>query len=353
MDGYDYGNTRFRARLADLLGMDQLASFCDISTIDGFITMLTKTPHRESIEYALTFSHGYACVAQALQRELDVTRQDLLRFYSGPAAEKINLFFLRNDLKNIKAILRGLSHRNPFDEITASFNTLGTIPAAVLMQIAKSGSVDEAISKMAVFRIPIAQPLLELKGEQAEPGTAEMENRVELWYFRHMTELVDGRGEDLQLLKEYNAMEADIVNLNTVLRFVSAPLAEEKLPGRVEDYLIPYGNVSPARWRLLAGSTTPQEVVKDLSHTRYKKDLRVGLDCYQNTGNLSEFEANMRTHLLRWLARLPRRFPLGIGVPLGFIARKLNEIRNLRWIAQGIISGFEPAFIRENLESAA
>ena len=315
--------------------------------------MLTKTPHRESIEYALTFSHGYACVTQSLQRELDVTRQDLLRFYSGSAAEKINLYFLRNDLKNIKAILRGLSHRNPFDEITASFNTLGTIPNATLMQIAKSGSVDDAISKMVVYRLAIAQPLLELIGEKAEPGTADMENRLEQWHFGRIAELMKGRGEDFRLLNEYNAMEADIVNLNTVLRFISAPVAEEELSGGADDYLIPQGNVPLTRWRALAGSTAPQEVVNGLSNTRYKKDLRIGLDCYRNTGDLSEFEANMRTHLLRWLARLPRRFPLGIGVPLGFIARKLNEVRNLRWIAQGIISGFDPAFIRENLESTA
>jgi len=353
MDGYDYGNTRLRARLADLLGMEQMASFCDIRTIDGFITMLTKTPHRESIEYALTFSHGYACVTQALQRELDVTRQDLLRFYSGAAAENISLFFLRNDLKNVKAILRGLSHRNPFDEIIASFNTLGTIPNTELMQIAKSGNVDDAISKMVVYRLAIAQPLLELKAEQAEPSTAEIDNRLEQWHFSQMAEQIKGRGEDLRLLSEYNAMEADIVNLNTVMRFISAPAAEEELPGRAEDYLIPQGNIPLARWRALADSAAPQEVINGLSNTRYKKDLRIGLDCYRNTGDLSEFEANMRTHLLRWLARLPRRFPLGIGVPLGFIARKLNEIRNLRWIAQGIIAGFEPAFIRENLENAA
>lgn len=353
MGQYDYGNTRLRARMSNLLGADELASYAELATIDGFITMLTKTPYRESVEYAITFTHGYACVTQALQRETELIYRDIDRFYSGEASERINLILLRNDLKNIKAILRGLLHSNPFDEITTSFSTLGTIPEEVLVQIAKSASVDEAISKMTVNQLPAAQPLLELKAEKGIPSGAEMENCLEKWYFHSVGQLIKGSDEDMRLLREYHTVEADIVNLNTVLRFISAPQAEEELPGEVDDYLIPFGSLPASRWQLLARSPSLHELVQNLSSTRYKHNLLIGLDCYKNTGNLSEFEANMRTHLLRWLSRLPRLFPLGIGVPLGYMARKLSEIRNLRWIAKGIASGFEPVFIKENLESVA
>jgi vacuolar-type H+-ATPase subunit C/Vma6 len=41
--------------------------------------------------------------------------------------------------------------------------------------------------------------------------------------------------------------------------------------------------------------------------------------------------------------------PLGIGVVLGYLALKLNEIRNLRWIAHGINSGLPVKIIRSEL----
>ena len=53
---------------------------------------------------------------------------------------------------------------------------------------------------------------------------------------------------------------------------------------------------------------------------------------------------------MNWLVGLPKLYPLGIGVPLGYAAMKKSEIRNIRWIAKGIQSAFEPAYIKENLE---
>ncbi|MBM3138088.1 MAG: hypothetical protein FJZ98_07865, partial [Chloroflexi bacterium] len=80
------------------------------------------------------------------------------------------------------------------------------------------------------------------------------------------------------------------------------------------------------------------------------KYLAEAVNCYQTTGMLSEFENQMRMYLLSWSAGLPSQYPLGIGVVLGFVALKRSEIKNLRWIAKGIESGFEANYIRENLE---
>ena len=353
MSQYEYGNTRLRARISELMSHETIASFTELTSVDSFISALTRTPYRESVEYALTFAHGYECVTQALQRETSRMYMDLTRFYTGEEAEKINLIFLRDDLKNIKAILRGLSHDNPFDVIIASFTTLGTLPHAVLTQIAKSASVDEAISKMVVYDLPFAEPLLALRAKLERPGSADMEMCIEQWYFQRIDHLITGGSEDARLLREFHGIEADIVNLNTVLRFISTPQAEEELHGTLQDYLIPHGTLTITNWQTLAKSATVQELVQKLSSTRYDSALKIGLDCYKNTGNLSEFEANMHTYLLRWQARLPRLFPLGIGVALGYVSKKLSEIRNLRWIAIGIASAFEPDYIRENLERVA
>jgi vacuolar-type H+-ATPase subunit C/Vma6 len=44
------------------------------------------------------------------------------------------------------------------------------------------------------------------------------------------------------------------------------------------------------------------------------------------------------------------RDPLGIGVVLGYVALKENEVNNIHWIAQGINIGLKADVIREEVE---
>ena len=71
---------------------------------------------------------------------------------------------------------------------------------------------------------------------------------------------------------------------------------------------------------------------------------------YAKSGRLSDFEKELRRYRLRWMCGLIPKDPLGIGVILGFLALKTNEIGNIRWVAQGISLGLKPEAIRAGLE---
>jgi vacuolar-type H+-ATPase subunit C/Vma6 len=53
---------------------------------------------------------------------------------------------------------------------------------------------------------------------------------------------------------------------------------------------------------------------------------------------------------LRWKAGLVAADPLGIGVPLGYSALKVNEVANLRWLARGIHLELGADAIKADLE---
>jgi vacuolar-type H+-ATPase subunit C/Vma6 len=347
---YDYGNTRLRARISRLLSIQTLESYSDLTSIDSFISALTKTPYKESIEAALTYAHGYGCVAEAMQRELKKIVTDLNRFYEGNALENVSVIFRRMDLLNIKAILRGLSHEAHIEDVTSSFSPLGTIPNPILLQIAKSKDVYEAISRIVVYQLPVAKPLMELKARSMKLTSSEIELALEKWYFDQINIDLNGNSEDIRILREYYAIEADIVNLNTVLRFVGAPEAYSKIENGIESFLINPGNITTHKLIMLSRMQDVTKVIEALFFTKYGKFLRIALQCYQESQLLSEFENQMRMYALDWLSVLPKQYPLGIGVPLGYASMKKSEIRNLRWIAKGIQSGFEPGYIKENLE---
>jgi V/A-type H+-transporting ATPase subunit C len=347
---YDYGNTRLRARLSELLPIEKLESFSGFTTIESLISSLTKTTYKETIEEALTYAHGYECVNQAMKIASAGIYKDLMRFYQDDEQEKVRIIFYRNDLQNLKAIFRGVLHQVPIEQIIDSFSHMGTLPEITLQQLVKSEDLNDLINRMAVFQLPVSQPLLVLRSSKTLLRSADIELAMEKWYFHEIQRLLNGNSEDAQLLRKFYNTEADIVNLNTALRFVGSEKGHEELGDRIGDYWIEGGDITIDRWNQLVHITPVQSMVQQLFNTRYKKFLAEAVNCYQSTGMLSEFENQMRMYLLAWSAGLPSQYPLGIGVVLGYVALKRSEIKNLRWIAKGIESGFEAAYIRENLE---
>jgi len=347
---YDYGNTRLRARLSQIQPIGTLEGFAYLTSVDSLISALTKTSYQASIETALTYAHGYTCIAESMRRELSMIVADLYRFYDGDARRKISGIFKRNDLLNIKAILRGLSHEAHLEDVTAAFSPLGTIPEAVLVQIAKSKDVHEAISRIVVYQLPEAKPLMELKALHQQLDSSQIELALEKWYFKQVRDGLGGNLEENRILREYYAIEADIVNLNNILRLTGSAGAYARLGGNIQDYLVDAGNISEKKIAALTRSSSVEEVIKSLAGSQYGAFLQRALKAYAENGRLSEFETQMRMYALNWLGGLPKLNPLGIGVPLGYAAIKRSEIRNIRWIAKGIQSCFDPAEIKNNLE---
>jgi V/A-type H+-transporting ATPase subunit C len=344
---FDYGNTRLRARLSNLLSFDRLVSFTDYTSIDSFLSSLIKTQYKESIETALTFAHGYACLSQAMRMELAQISEDLARFYQDEEARLVSLIFMRDDLLNLKTIVRGQIHEIPTDEIEDSFLALGSISLVYLKELAKAKNLNDMVNKMVVYQLPAAQMLLALRPSKKKLTSADVELALEKWFFQQVQDALKGNSESLALLREFYAIEADTINLNTALWAVRSPARFEDEP--VEKYMFAEGNLPLRRMIKLAKADSVEDAVRSLFATKYGTYLKKGLACYADTHYLSEFENQMRMYLINWLSKLPKLFPLGIGVPLGYYARKRTEIYNLRWIGKGIESGFEPAYIRENL----
>ena len=347
---YDYGNTRLRARISNLFSIQSLESFSGLTTLDSLISQLSKTHYKDAIEIGLTYSHGYGCIAEALRRELLEIRKTLERFYAPDIWEKIKTIFLRYDIQNIKSIIRGIIHKADPAVILNSLTPLGVIPEQYLSRIAQSGSIQDAIDRMAVYQLDFAPDLLQLKGSEKLTSSAELEKILEFWYFDRSDSLLKGRDENVDLLRKANTIEIDIININTLLRFIDAPDSPEMEGSDIESYLIGGGSFSPRFLKSLVNENSIERAIKIIASKKYHSQLLEALDCYKETRLLSEFENKIRIYALQWLSLLPKLNPFSVGVPLGYIALKKSEIRNIRWIAKGIYSGFETEFIIENLE---
>jgi len=352
MPGYDYGNPRVRAMKSRLLTREELEALTKLKNPPSLIAALSKTPYQQAVETALTYTSGVVCVQEALRQDLLETLRKLRTFYSGSAQDNLKLWVMRYDLHNLKAILRGLSQNFLADEIFPALLPVGEIPESILKRLAKEESPREMINLLVSLGLPFAQPLLELQGKSPNAPVSEMELALEKWYFRLVQNALRKPPPDAAVLKASLELEADLVNLITALRYVNHPVERKNLPHPIRELFVPPGSLPLEALEELAQQDSYQDAVNLVQESTYGKALQAGLEVYQRSGLVSEFEVQLRHYRLSWLTKQIQRDQLGIGVPLGYLALKINEISNLLWISRGAALKLDPKLIEENLEFA-
>jgi V/A-type H+-transporting ATPase subunit C len=341
MSGYDYGNARLRAMKARLLSRVEVEALAEMSSLQALTNKLVKTAYRRSVESALMRVGGMACITEALSRDLAETLGKMRSFYGGRAGEQIAVMLRAYDVHNLKTILRGLSKNALPEEMNASLLPVGELTAGLLAQLARVPEPRAAIDQLASMRLPIAQPLVKLRAEWPGAGLREMELALDQWRFQEArARLQESRGGN-GLLSDALDAEIDQINLLTTLRFVYASAERQVLQKRLGSddlsrYFVGPGRLSFELLNRAATQDTLEAATEILSGLPYERLLQAGLSAYKCSGRLSDFETHLRASLLRWKARLVATDPLGIGVPLGYSALKVNEVANLRWLARGI-----------------
>lgn len=351
MSGYEYGNTRLRAMKSNLLEKETLESITMSDSLETMITALAKTSYCKAIEAALARTSGLAVIDEALRRDLGETLGKIHRFYQGTAGQNVALLLRAYDVRNMKAVLRGLSQRLPPNEILVAVLAVGDLPERIWTLLAREDGPREAIDTLATLRQPIAEPLLKLRAEKPRATIAEMELSLEKWYFKQAQECLAESANSPGGLIATIRLEADLLNLRTVLRFAHVPAERNRLKNcDLLDLLVDPGEISLQLLELASNQDMLEAAVAKLVDTSYRNALQAGLTAFQETRRLSEFEFYLNLYRLHWMKKQMRLDPLGIGVPIGYLALKTSEVNNLRWIAHGLRQGFDHQVIRAGLE---
>ncbi|MCB9419508.1 MAG: V-type ATPase subunit [Ardenticatenaceae bacterium] len=351
MADFDYGNARLRAMKSRLLTRPALEELAGAENMPVLINALLKTPYREAVEAALVQYTGAEIITQARRNNLIHTVSKVRHFYSGESAELTRWVLRRYDVDNVKAILRGLTQQVPADEIQASTLPIGELQPADLETLARLANTRAAIDVLATWRFPLAQLLLALRAEKAGGDLFTMELALEQWYFRAA---MTATKEDGESLRQSLRLQADIMNILTALRLVGDTEAAAFLRQRFDaadatPLFIGPGHVAFALLSEAAKQESVWRAVEVFAHTSYGPMLAEALSQYQVTYRLSDFEYALQYRQLKQAVNLLIRDPLGIGVLIGYIALKTNELANLHRIVQGVNRGEAANRIRAEL----
>ena len=356
MADYDYGNARLHVMKSRLLSTRELEILVETGSLQGLIAALSKTVYQKSVEAALTRVSGMQCVDEALRTDLVNTVGKIRGFYQEEAGEMTALFLRTYDIHNLKAILRGLAKNLPAGDILAVLLPIGELSPGTLRELTQLNNPREAIDLLASMGLPFAVPLLKVRGDVPGAETFEMELALDKWYHEESRQTLRSESGMMDLLSQMLALEADLANVLTVLRFAQVPHERDLLRERLGISEIEHLFIGPGRipFEQLANACrqdTITSAVETLSGTFFEPGLRAGLEVYAHSNRLSDIEKRLKHERLAWMTGQIKRDPLGIGVVLGYVALKVNEVGNIRWIAQGINLGLKSDAIRAELET--
>lgn len=341
MSDYDYGNARLRAMKSRLLPLRELETLIKIDSLLGLIAALTKTAYRKPVETALARTSGMQCITEALRNDLVNTLCKIHKFYQGQAGELVTLVLRAYDIHNLKAILRGLSKNVPVGEILAALLPIGELEYGTWAELARAPGPRACTDLLASMGLPFAWPLLRLRAERPGVGTSEKELALEQWYFKEAFQTLAQVRRDGRVLLSALQLKADLINLQSIMRFAYAPTERKLLRDWLNISDMERIFVGPGRlpFSLLAeagNQDTIDAAIGTLAGTPYETSLTAGLRAYTQSGRLSDFERELFRFRLNWMSRQIASDPLGIGVLLGYLELKINEVNNIRWIAQAI-----------------
>jgi V/A-type H+-transporting ATPase subunit C len=358
MPDYDYGNARLHAMKSRLLSSRELDTLADAGSLQGLISALTKTAYQQSVESALTRTTGMDCIEDALRANLVSTVGKIQGFYTGSARKMVAIVLRVYDIHNLKAILRGLSKNIPAGEIFKSLLPVGELKYTLLRELARLRNPREAIDALVSMGQPIAWPLITLRTERPGAQLFEFELALERWHYREARRILRTENRLDGALAHALAFEADLSNALTALRFASDPSERELLREHFGDEQVSCLFIGPGCITFEALTEACQRdnvaaAIEVLADTALAPALQAGLERYEQSQHLSDIEKQLKNYRLKWMANQMVKDPLGLGVVLGYIAVKTNEVGNIRWIAHGIDLGLKTETIQDELEMVA
>jgi len=345
-----YLNARVRGMQARLLTqslLDELAACTDLPAV---VDRLSGTGYGPDLARRLLGGTTALAVDGALRENMTRTYRDVWRLTDEATRGLLASVFGYWDVYNIKTVLRGKHLGLSPAETAEGFVPAGGLGQGELEELARQEGVQGVLDTLGQWGFPTVVRARESLPRYLERGDLmALELALDREYHKWATARTRSRGRDASIARWFLGTHVDAINVLTCLRLVS-----DGVGGAVaERYFMPGGaTIGRSRYRILVASQSVEELVRALANTRYGPLFEEPMDRYAETGSLSVLERALERVLNRAARDASRADPLGIGVVIGYLWLKADEVTNVRIIVKGVAIGMPRETVKEALIGA-
>lgn len=340
--GYSYINARIagmKGLLLDEKDYELLLSKEDIASLFSF---LKTTPYAADIGGIKGVNDGER-IKEGLNRNLYSVFKNINKIAEGEPRILLSTLLGWWDIYNIKTIIRGTQSDRTVKEINYLLVATGTLCSRRLMGLLNETDLKSLITSLGdlgfPYSLPAAQRLLEI---YLAGGSTLLEGQIEKNYFEDALKKVKGEGSSSSLAIKIIRSQIDKANIITGLKIINKDGLDP------EAYFIDGGEHISVR--------VHRELFKDKKKLTEKLPhlIRMGRWCLKEEDlrtpeRISVLERKIEMGMLKDLFQTSLIDTYSIGVIIGYIWRKVNEIINLNTILHGRLNGIPKETIRELL----
>lgn len=272
---------------------------------------------------------------EAMDAAITAAREETLQDLGDSAPDKqyLDIFKLKYDYHNIKAILKAQAMDQDPDHMLAD---LGRIPAAELKEAITGGDMNQ-LPPLLAAAIAEAKEVLEAT---RDPQLGDIV--VDRWMYRDEMETAEATGS--QFLLGYVRVSIDAANLRSLVR----TLRMGKNAAFLEGVLFSGGTVDESEILTVAGNNGGG-LAELYASTELKNAAQAGADALKG-GALTEFEKLCDDAVSGYLSGA-QMVAFGEAPLIGYLAELETEYTNLRILLMGRAAGLDPDTIRARLRT--
>jgi V/A-type H+/Na+-transporting ATPase subunit C len=328
MSGYDYGNTRLRARRAGLLRGEHYGALAGRG-LPALLTALAATSYRPQAEAA---GAGPGSLNPIVRDHMVSALAGVSAFYRGRAGNVVAALLGRFDLHAVLTVLRARHHGTPADAACALLVPVGAVSAETARRATLEPDLPATARFFAARRLPDADTAAALLRAQnryeIDGDLARVEEAVTRSARARQAAVLAAGGPEAEQVTTAIRREADDLNLLLALRLREAGADGSAADGR-EAYL-PDGSVPPPVLRAIQRAPARQDAVAAAGRPGHESWRRPLTD-WSQSGDLTELHAEMEDERLRTQLRALRGGdPLGAAPVLHYVLAHQAQARNLR-----------------------
>jgi V/A-type H+-transporting ATPase subunit C len=344
---YGYSNARvrgMRSRLMTPAMLDQLMAAPDLNRL---IAALIDTEYRDFVEAAVIKGRTPAAMDEALRENMVFTFQKVTRFLNQEAYDLVTTLLGRWDLFNIKTLIRGKHMHLAAEEIEDGLYPVAGLSPVELHLLATLDSVRAVVDTLMTWGSPYAEPLrANLRAYEAENDLPVLELALDRFYSGWAASRLTKRGQNTQIARRILGLQIDSINLLTCFRLLKSDIGDMD-PAR---FYLPGGeHIGQDLFLTLAAMSDVDEVLDSLQRTPYGQQLESVVVNYMEENSLAVFERALEDYVMRRALAAGRGDPLGVGIIIGYLWAKQNEVTNLRIIVKGRSVGMPADRMRREL----
>lgn len=349
LSDYGYVNARVRGMRSHLLTKEFFIKLVEADSFETLNSLLDQTIYRREVNEAVLLDAERPDYDKALSLNMVAAFRKIHDATGGQAHQLATILLSRYDLLNVKTILRGKQGNATPSEISRLLIPVGGLRMDSLEAMAQQREIRDVINYMNTQQMRYAAPLVAaypayLKKDQ---DLSILELALDKFHYGTIMELLKSkryRDVNVEMVREMQSGEIDMRNISTLVRIRGIKLDDEE----VENLRIPGGMLTEEQFLSLLRLGDIVRLVGEYPDPRYRKLLEKALAEYQEE-DVVAFDRELEHELVRRGTAMSNVNVLGIGVIIGYIWAKQNEIVNLRIVFKGKLMDQPQVDIKKDL----